>query len=222
MRDNTCMTPTLQVSFAKEPYKRDDILKKTSHQKRPVGDNTCMTPMWMKSFMWMNINYRSLLQNIVSFIGLFFGKRPIIINWVKHVISPMWLGHARHIDESSHTHTHTHTHITHMNDPGVIHDCHCAHKLYTYVHIYVLCIDVYVLCIYMYIYMYTYIHTCIYIHMNTWIFYFLTVPRCAPVLRLVGCLKLQVSFAKELYKRDNILQKRPIIVVWVMSCSHCA
>ena len=31
-------------------------------------------------------------------------------------------------------------------------------------------------------------------------------------LRLVGSLKLQVSFAKEPYKRDNILQKRPLIL----------
>jgi len=31
-------------------------------------------------------------------------------------------------------------------------------------------------------------------------------------LRLVGSLKLQVSFAKEPYKRDYILQKRPIIL----------
>jgi len=29
-------------------------------------------------------------------------------------------------------------------------------------------------------------------------------------LRLVGSLKLQVSFAKEPYKRDDILQKRPV------------
>jgi len=31
-------------------------------------------------------------------------------------------------------------------------------------------------------------------------------------LRLVGSLKLQVSFAKESYKRDDILQMRPIIL----------
>jgi len=31
-------------------------------------------------------------------------------------------------------------------------------------------------------------------------------------LRLVGSFKLQISFAKEPYKRDDILQKRPIIV----------
>jgi len=30
-------------------------------------------------------------------------------------------------------------------------------------------------------------------------------------LRLVGSLKLYVSFAKEPYKRDDILQKRPIM-----------
>jgi len=31
-------------------------------------------------------------------------------------------------------------------------------------------------------------------------------------LPLVGSLKLQVSFAKEPYKRDDILQKRPVIL----------
>ena len=31
-------------------------------------------------------------------------------------------------------------------------------------------------------------------------------------LRLVGSLKLYVSFAKEPQKRDDILQKRPIII----------
>ena len=37
-------------------------------------------------------------------------------------------------------------------------------------------------------------------------------------LRLVGSLKLQVSFAKEPYKRDHILQKRPIICMCVCEC----
>jgi len=32
-------------------------------------------------------------------------------------------------------------------------------------------------------------------------------------LRLVGFLKLQASFAKEPYKTDYILQKRPIILL---------
>jgi len=31
------------------------------------------------------------------------------------------------------------------------------------------------------------------------------------LLRLAGSLKSYISFAKELYKRDDILQKRPII-----------
>jgi len=31
-------------------------------------------------------------------------------------------------------------------------------------------------------------------------------------LQLVGSLKLQVSFAKEPYKKDDILQKRPMIL----------
>ena len=41
-----------------------------------------------------------------------------------------------------------------------------------------------------------------------WLFSFVTVGW----LRLAGSLKLEVSFAKEPYKRDCILQKRPIIL----------
>ena len=37
-------------------------------------------------------------------------------------------------------------------------------------------------------------------------------PLCMHQRRLAGSLKLQVSFAKEPYKRDDILQKRPIIL----------
>ena len=36
-------------------------------------------------------------------------------------------------------------------------------------------------------------------------------------LWLVGLIKLQVSFAKELYKRDNILQKRPMILLILLA-----
>jgi len=32
------------------------------------------------------------------------------------------------------------------------------------------------------------------------------------VATIIGSLKLQVSFAKEPYKRDDILQKRPVIL----------
>jgi len=39
-------------------------------------------------------------------------------------------------------------------------------------------------------------------------------------LRLVGSLKSQVSFAKETYKRDYILQKRPIILKETNNRSH--
>ena len=36
-------------------------------------------------------------------------------------------------------------------------------------------------------------------------------------LRLVGSIKIYVSFAKELYKTDDILQKRPIILSIVLT-----
>jgi len=39
-------------------------------------------------------------------------------------------------------------------------------------------------------------------------------------LRLVGSLKLQVSFAKEPYNRDDILQKRPIILMSVLIVAY--
>jgi len=48
-----------------------------------------------------------------------------------------------------------------------------------------------------YTHTHTYTHTC-HTHTHTHV-------------KLVGSLKLQVSFAKETYKRDNILQKSPII-----------
>jgi len=43
-------------------------------------------------------------------------------------------------------------------------------------------------------------------------------------LRLVGSLKLYVSFAKQSYKRDNMLQKRPAILgsLLIVSTSYNA
>jgi len=43
-------------------------------------------------------------------------------------------------------------------------------------------------------------------------YFWVMLPRHMGWLRLVGSLKSQVSFAKETYKRDDILQKRPIIL----------
>jgi len=67
-------------------------------------------------------------------------------------------------------------------------------------------------CIYTYIY--TCIHICIYTCMYTYEYVQIHVPMATSMgwLRLVGSLKLQVSFAKEPYKRDYVLQKRPIIL----------
>ena len=77
--------------------------------------------------------------------------------------------------------------------------------------------------------MYVYIFICIYIHIHIYIYaqspgtlgtFFsllngltFPIPSHGPMgwLRCVGSIKLYVSFAKEPYKRDNILQKRPII-----------
>jgi len=57
---------------------------------------------------------------------------------------------------------------------------------------------------------YTHANTCmyvrIYLHTYLWMYVYTLLGR------LVGSLKSQVSFVKETYKRDDILQKRPIIL----------
>ena len=91
-------------------------------------------------------------------------------------------------------------------------------------HIYIyVCIHVY---IYMYIYLYIcihiYIHACTYVHIDMYTHVYMYTykqkhflednARDMRWLRVVGSLKVQVSFAKEPQKRDNILQKRPVIL----------
>ena len=70
--------------------------------------------------------------------------------------------------------------------------------------------------IYTYIYIYMYIHICMHIYMHIYMIKmdltYETSVTGMGWLRLVGSLKLQVSFTKEPYKRDNVLQKRPIIL----------
>ena len=85
----------------------------------------------------------------------------------------------------------------------------CSSKSYIYIHI----------CIYTYIYIsHVLFDSCFHIfelNFSTAIFtviaHHLYTNRMG-WLRLVGSFKLQVSFAKEPYKRDYILQKRPIIL----------
>ena len=51
-----------------------------------------------------------------------------------------------------------------------------------------------------------------YVYRNVYIPYTASLNSKMGLLRYVGFLKLYVSLAKEPYKIDNILQKRPIIV----------
>ena len=88
------------------------------------------------------------------------------------------------------------------------HECICAHpsgvccwRWYIYTHIYAYRHK------YTYGYIYTYIHMYVYVLIN-----WLHASSAMGWLRAVGSIKLQVSFAKEPYKRDDILQKRPIIL----------
>jgi len=127
--------------------------------------------------------------------------------------------HTRGIFICIHVYICMHTHVF-----VYINTCiHIYIHMYTHIHIYMY-IYIYV-CKYAYTYLYICIYhicgyTCIYIHKYT------NIPKhalfrpirvyayffCMRWLRWVGSLKLQVSFAKEPYKRDHILHKRPIIL----------
>ena len=93
--------------------------------------------------------------------------------------------------------------------------------IYIYIHTYVY------ICVYIFTYscmcacvnvcvscMRIYIHSCIcthiYKHTNAYTDTTSRYPICW--LRPIGSLKVQVSFTKEMYKKDNILQKKPIIL----------
>jgi len=64
--------------------------------------------------------------------------------------------------------------------------------------------------IYVYVYIYTIMYT--YIYIQIYIPCFCILFLAMEWLRLVDSFKLKVSFAKEPYKRDYILQKRPMIL----------
>jgi len=94
--------------------------------------------------------------------------------------------------------------------------CICIH-MYIYIYMYILCMYIYInihvcICIYIYTYIHIYIDT--YIH-NIYIclsYRHRRVFSHMGWLWLVGPIKLQVSFAKEPYKRDDILQKRRFVL----------
>ena len=87
--------------------------------------------------------------------------------------------------------------------------CTCVHIcIYTYVYLYT---HMY---IYMYIQMYTYTQICTYCQQLTLLVMSEESARYKSVhicVYGVALVTLYVSFAKEPYKRDDILQKRPII-----------
>jgi len=108
------------------------------------------------------------------------------------VMSHIWRSHVTYTNESCHAYegvmSHIRmSHVTHMNESchtykWVISHIRMSHVTHTNTSYHTLISAVSSLNLYM---------------------------RC---LRLVGALKLEVSFAKEPYKRDDILQKRPVSI----------
>jgi len=66
------------------------------------------------------------------------------------------------------------------------------------------------ICVRKHIYVYVYIHRNMYESIYSWCHCSVSLTHMG-WLRLVGSIKLQVSFAKEPFKRDCILQKSPMI-----------
>jgi len=97
--------------------------------------------------------------------------------------------------------THMHTHL------GCIHICICTWAVYTYAYAHGLYTHMHTHsgrmgCIHIFIH--TYQHICVYVNM--------CVRVCMGWLRLVGSLKLQVSFAEHRLFYRALLQKRPILL----------
>jgi len=104
----------------------------------------------------------------------------------------------------------------------------CAVRIYIYINTFIhtytcthnVFMNVFVKHIHAHIYMYTHTYTHIYVYtfIYTGAIHRQSVSRHIPInmymewLRSVGSLKLYVPFAKKPYKRDDILQKRPIIL----------
>jgi len=107
--------------------------------------------------------------------------------------SQMWMKHVAHMDESRHAYEWVMTHIwrrhvTHMNDP-----CHTYEWVMSYIWM---------------------SHVTFGGGMShVWMRHVTNIKESIMRwLRLVGSRKTYVSFAKEPYDRDDILQKRPIIL----------
>jgi len=64
----------------------------------------------------------------------------------------------------------------------------------------------------LHIYKHIYIHIYTYIHLTTKAVCTSRANRAIHIVRPFSTVKSHVSFAKEPYKRDNILQKRPVIL----------
>jgi len=120
-----------------------------------------------------------------------------------------------HTHKYTQTHAHTHVHTTHAH----IHNAHNIHRyiyaytrIHTYIHMYVHISDQKCAweegstCICTFVYIYR-----VYVSL-TGIRLLRRRSDHMGCLRLVGSLKFQVSFAKEPYKRDDILQKRPVMI----------
>jgi len=135
-------------------------------------------------------------------------KRPRFICGLQHTASQCnTLQQTTRPGQKYNTLQHTATHCT-TPQPAPLRCTHppAVKRAEIYLRLYI--------CTNVYIYVYKHIYMCIYIHIHPTISYILIFFLFFPDigwLRLVGSLKSQVSFAKEPYKRDDILQKRHII-----------
>jgi len=238
----------LEVSFAKEPYKKNDFL-----QKRPIILRSLLivaTPYyihckaWLKSWLLRMENndlkiYDLKIINFSNFqiiiINLWFGRRR---RWVARPQPLRGCGSSclrklksryAHVDVNIHIRiririrTRMHVHSYTYTYTYLRIRIHTFTYKYTYtcmhMHMYNVCICT---CTYTFTHAHTHARTHTHTHKHTdsqvdqklfwsiWLFWSTWLPM--GWLRLVCSFKLQVSFAKEPYKRDDILQKRPIIL----------
>jgi len=109
-----------------------------------------------------------------------------------------------HTHTHTHAHIHTHTHtVPHLTDVLETTCFRCTHThTHTHAHIHT------------HTHTHTHAHTHTHTHTHCYVWYesYLDDMHHIRWLRSVGSFKLYVSFAKDTYKRDDILQKRRIII----------
>ena len=171
---NEWVSLKLQVSFAKEPYKRDDILQKRPIIWRSLRCTECECVMMTMTMHWMRMNeyiFSYIVHNSWPCIVIVMKQYIVIVSW--HCHQCIVIGTWDNTSSLFRIHINTHVYISiiyiyvYIYVRIYMHQCitwdntsssmhrHCHMRQYiVIVYIYTIYIFIYIRYIYMYLYMY--------------------------------------------------------------------